>query len=416
MHKKILFGACLSSLFIHFFFSWQYPLIGDELNVWNMFNISLNFSGFWQYFIKYDTHQPLFYLFWYPFYSSDLSQLILRLPSIVLFMGSVYFWQKLIPWRVEANKIPWLLFLFSPFVVMYSTFFLPYSLLIFTSLVNYYCFEKAEKKLDFKSLSAFFLSCLLLIYTHYYGALQAILISSILTFLQKDKKARWTLAVLTLLLVGILLITSDFINDFSAIHNYRKPISLLDILGNINILFGGRYISILILILLVINKKFSIYKTREFFFIALVILIAFLKSILFSPSLEARYLLILLYPLYSLTKDLQVRYISPFFILVCLLSLYHLEQSYGSSFAIDFRKVEKGTIKTGLLVTPCPKFYFPEKNYSCKTYFQNKEQLRADIDQIIIHKDHMKFYFTKEPQAVCRPLFEGLFNCTFPVK
>lgn len=416
MLKKTLFLASLSSVFIHLFFSWQYPLIADELNVWNIFNINLNFLEFWQYFIKYDTHQPIFYLFWYPLYSTSLTQVTLRLPSIFLFMGSIYFWQKLMPWRVEGNRVPWLLFLFSPFVVMYSTFFLPYSLLIFSSLINYYFFEKAEKKLSIRSASYFFCSCILLIYTHYYGALQATLTGMALIFLQKDKKIRRILAFIVLLILGMLLITSDFINDFTAIHSYRKSISLKDIFGNVNILFGGRYITALILILLITKKKFSIFKTREFFFVAMVILIALMKSIMFSPSLEARYLLILLYPLYSLTKDLEVRYISPILILLCLISLYHLEQSYGPSFAIDFRKVKKSTIKTGLLITPCPKFYFPEENYSCKTYFQNQEQLQEDIDQMIVHKDHIKFYFNKEPMAICKPLIDGLLNCNFLVK
>lgn len=280
MWNKKLLLLLIFSLFVRGFFSTYFPLTVDELNIWNTFSEGQSFKEFWQHFIKYDTHQPLFYLFWYPLFKNFLGQFFLRLPSIIFFSFSIWIWNKLFPYAEEDNQIPWGLFLFSPFLLMYTSFFLPYSLLILASLFNYYALIKVEKDNSKKSFLFFFLSCLILIFTHYYGALQAVLVSSYLIYKYKNWKLKITFFLGTVSLFVALIYGSDFLNDLGAVHTYRKIPEIKTVLGAINLLNGGRYLSVLLIGLLIFKKKWEIVKTREFLFIVSVIVISYAKSLL----------------------------------------------------------------------------------------------------------------------------------------
>lgn len=405
------------SVIVHLVFTLKYPLIVDELNIWNGFAAKGTFSEFWQHFIKYDTHQPLFYVFWYTLFLKNLNELGLRLPSLLIFFSSFYFWQKLFPSHLKQNIVPSVLFLFSPFVLMYSSFFLPYSLLLFASVFNFYSLMKVENENSKKSKVQFFVSCLLLIFTHYYGALQALLVSAYLVYRQKSWKLKAYFAGATLILIGALILGSDFLNDFNAVHNYRKAPTVFNVFGALNLLVGGRYISILLAILVLFKQKWTLVKSREFFFVVLVVVIAYAKSRWFSPSFEARYLLILIYPLYFLFKDLEVRFISPVIIVLCLFSLYQLQGTFGASFMTKYEKVPRTTEGVGLFITPCPKFYFPGDNYLCKDYYQMYDQMVAGANQFIIHKDHYFFFKRLVRNSECERMEEpGLYSCRLQVK
>ncbi|AUN99894.1 hypothetical protein DOM21_01290 [Bacteriovorax stolpii] len=416
MKKNIIF-LILFSIVVHVYFIAKYPLIVDELNIWNSFVSKGGFFEYWKHFIKYDTHQPLFYLFWYSIFKSGFSEFGLRLPSLFFFFSSAYYWEKLFPWTKNESLVPWGMFLFSPFVLMYSSFFLPYSLLIFASIFNFYALVNLEKESTRKSQIIFFISCLFLIFTHYYGALQALLTASYLVYCQKSWRLKFVFAFSTLVLGLILMLGSDFLNDFNAIHNYRKVPTLFNVVGAVNLLLGGRYLSILLLILILYKRKWMLFKSREFLFILTVIAIAYGKSKWISPSFEARYLLILIYPLYFLLKGLEIRFISLIITMVSLFSLYQLQGTFGASFVTKYEKVPRTNEGVGLFITPCPKFYFPSSNYLCKDYYQNYEQMTAGANQFIVHKDHYFFFKRLVRNSECERMQEpGLYSCRLQVK
>lgn len=417
MNKKVFYCFFAFAFFVHLAFACTYPLTVDELNIWNTFHEGQNFKEFWQHFVKYDTHQPLFYLFWYPLFQNFWGQFFLRLPSLLFFVGGGYFWNKLFSYAEKENQIPWCLYLFSPFLLMYSSFFLPYALLILASIFNYYSLSMLEKEESKKTFFQFLLSCLILIFTHYYGALQAILVTAYYIYRSPNKKLKAGFFFLTLILFGTLIAFSDFRNDFAVVHNYRKMPTLYTVLGSINLLNGGRYLSILLILLLLWKRKWKIILTREFLFIVTVVAIAYLKSRLISPSFEARYLLILIYPLYALFKGIEIKFIVPVFVVVSLFSLYQLQGTFGASFVTKYEKVPRTNEGVGLFITPCPKFYFPSSNYLCKDYYQNYEQMTAGANQFIVHKDHYFFFKRLVRNSECERMQEpGLYSCRLQVK
>lgn len=417
MTKKQFIILFLLSLVSHLLFSSHFSLTVDELNIWNNFQYSDSFKEFWNHFVKYDTHQPLFYLFWYPLFTTIWGQFFLRLPSLLFFLGGAYFWNKLFPYTEKENQIPWCLYLFSPFLLMYSSFFLPYSLLILASVFNYYALAALEKEESKNNFLQFLLSSLILIFTHYYGALQAILVTAYYIYRSPNKKLKVGFFFLTLILFGTLIAFSDFRNDFAVVHNYRKMPTLYTVLGSINLLNGGRYLSILLIFLLLWKRKWKIILTREFLFIVTVVAIAYLKSRLISPSFEARYLLILIYPLYALFKGIEIKFIVPVFVVVSLFSLYQLQGTFGASFVTKYEKVPRTSEGVGLFITPCPKFYFPSSNYLCKDYYQNYEQMTAGANQFIVHKDHYFFFKRLVRNSECERMQEpGLYSCRLQVK
>lgn len=334
------------------------------------------------------------------------------MPSVLIYSGSLYVWNKLFNFHEKRNLVPWLLFLFCPFVIVYSSFFLPYSLLIICSLINFYTFEKVELEISKKSLVCFFMSSVLLIFTHYYGALQVFLLCGYLVFKSRNKKISALLALVTISLVAILLTTTDFINDFSTVHSYRKIPGIVDVLGEINLLLGGLYTAIILLFLLVIKKKWAILKSREVIFILGVLGIAFFKSVVISPSLEARYLLIIIYPLYSLFRDIQVKFISIILIATCFASLFILLNKFSPSFVLNYSDIPKDGKLTALVITPCPKYYFMERNYICMG--AEGERLLKAFDMALIHADHMENIKKTAPQLQCILQKKGLYLCKIP--
>nr|BDT30081.1 hypothetical protein BHI3_35470 [Bacteriovorax sp. HI3] len=218
-------------------------------------------------------------------------------------------------------------------------------------------------------------------------------------------------------LFGALVFFSDFLNDFGAVHTYRKVPTLFNVLGSINLLNGGRYLSILLLVLFVIKQKWKNLFSREVLFIFVVLAIAYGKSKYISPSFEARYLLILIYPLYRLFVGFEIRYIVPIFTIVGVFSLYQLQNTFGASFVTKYEQVPRTNEGVGLFITPCPKFYFPSSNYLCKDYYQNYEQMTAGANQFIVHKDHYFFFKRLVRNSECERMQEpGLYSCRLQVK
>jgi len=411
MNKTTFIILIVSSLLIRVVFACVYPLTADELNFWNYFHDYPKFTDFWQFFTKFDTQQPLFHLLWFPVFKANWPVIALRLPSVLLSAIGMYFWNKLFNYKDEDNSFPWILFLFAPFLTIYSVFFLPYSLLITTSVINFYFFRKLDSLFNRKNLMLFLASSVLLSYTHYFGALQAIVLSLFFVLFQKNRKVQLSLLSAVIVIFILLITTTDFLNDLIAKHTYRNPIHLLDILGHFNLLIGGKFVAMLLALGFLYKKKWITLKNINTVFIITIVLIAYLKSILLSPSLEARYLLILIYPIYFLTKGLKFKYSTPLLVTVCLISLGILQKTYGPAFVTDYSVLDKDGINTGLLITPCPKFYFRGDNYICKYEIQSREQLKENIDKMIINIRHMPLARNMDLFNECKDIGQDLFSC-----
>ena len=413
MNKQTLVTLVSLSLIIRIGFAIYYPLIGDELNFWNYYYDFPVFADFWKFFTVNDTQQPLFYLIWFVAFKSDYSQIVLRLPSILAGFGSLYFWAKLFPYKDPDNRTAWILFLFAPFLTAYTCFFLPYSLLILFSLYSFYYYRKLEEQFSKRDFFHFALSCLLLTYTHYYGALLAVVISLILFLKQKNYKYKKETIISGVILVILLLLTTDFINDFNAIHDYRKKPTVWDLAGHLNLLIGGRYIAMILLAVIVIGRKKINFKDMSFIVCLIVIIIAYSKSIFLSPSLEARYLLILTYPIFYMTKGLQFKFSVPILVITCLFSFYLLQKTYGPEFVTDYSIVPRTSNKTGLMTTICPKFYFRDNNYICKSNYLESDKYTVDLNEVIVSKKQLPLFHKLEPVSQCVDLGNSLYNCKF---
>lgn len=413
MNKKTLIILVVLSLIIRIGFATYYPLIGDELNFWNYYYDFPAFADFWKFFTVHDTQQPLFYLIWFVAFKADYSQVVLRLPSILAGAGSLYFWAKLFPYKDPDNRTPWILFLFAPFLTMYTSFFLPYSLLILFSLYNFYYYRRLEERFLKNDFLHFLLSCLLLIYTHYYGALLAMVMCVLLFLKQKNYKYKKETTLLGFVLLALLIGTSDFLSDFNAIHSYRKKPTLLDLGGYLNLLIGGRYIAMILLAVFVLRKKKIDFKDMSFVVCLVVFMVAYLKSLLLSPSIEARYLLILIYPLYYMTKGFQFKFSMPVMIVTCIFSFYILQKTYGPEFVTDYSKVPRTSNKIGLMTTICPKFYFRGSNYVCRSNYEEADKYTVDLNEVIVSEKQLPVFNKLEPVSHCVDLGQSLYKCTF---
>ncbi|MEA9354989.1 hypothetical protein SHI21_02190 [Bacteriovorax sp. PP10] len=413
MNKQTLIILVALSLVVRIGFAASYPLIGDELNFWNYFYDFPVFADFWKFFTVHDTQQPLFYLIWFVAFKSDYSQTFLRLPSILVGLGSLYYWAKLFPYKDPDNSTPWILFLFAPFLTAYTCFFLPYSLLVLFSLYSFYYYRKLEESFSKKNLLHFLLGCLLLTYTHYYGALLAVVLSFLLFLKQKNYKYKKEIIFLGAILVALVICTTDFLNDFNAVHIYRNKPTLFDLAGHVNLLIGGRYIAMILLAVLVVGRKKINFKEMPFVVCLVVFLIAYLKSMLLSPSLEARYLLILIYPIFYMSKGFQFKFSIPVMVATCLFSFYVLQKTYGPEFVTDYSKVPRTSNKTGLMTTICPKFYFKESNYVCRSNYEKPDEYTLDLNEAIVSEKLLPIFNKLEPTGQCVNLGNSLYNCKF---
>lgn len=412
MNKKLFILLIASSLIIRVILAAIFPLTTDELNFWNYFHDYPNFSAFWQFFTKFDTQQPIFHLLWFPVFDADWPVIALRIPSVLLSAGAMYFWNKLFNYKEEDNVIPWVLFLFAPFLTMYSVFFLPYSLLVTASIINFFCFRQLASLFNKKNVLLFIISSIFISYTHYFGVLQAIVLSLFFVLFQKNRKFQLSIFSLVALIFILLITTTDFLNDLVAKHEYRNPIHLKDILGYFNLLIGGKFVALFITGTFIYKQKWITLKNINIVFIIVVTLIAYLKSIIISPSLEARYLLILIFPLYSLTKGLQFKYSVPTLMSLCLLSLFILQKTYGPAFVTDYKLIKKDEMSTGVLITPCPKFYFRSNNYICKHQIQTREQLVEGVDKMLINVRHMPLARSLDLFKDCQDVGQEIFSCS----
>lgn len=386
-----------------------FPLSVDELHLWNLYNQYDSFGELWKHFLAHETHLPLFYLITHPLFDAQAPEWFLRLPSFFFYLFSLFFFKKLFP---SNALIPWALYLLTPFLALYQVLFLPYSLLALLSLAHFLSFESYRKHKTMKQLGLYFLCSFLLASTHYFGLLQVLLLFAWLLWAESDRALKkWAGLIATLAFLALTLY-SNFFQNFFVSHQYRHPPGPLELIGHFNLLLGG-FFFLGVFGLFALKKRKVWQASWPSFFIIAVMGIALVRSYLIAPSLEARYLIILLYPLYRIAEESLPSKFVWVFLLTLPLTTYRLLTGFGPGFVIPYNKVLPGPIATpvGVLITPCPKYYLSDEQYICKDYTMERAELAAQVEHFLVHQDHLAFFESKFPERQCRALSYGLFLC-----
>jgi hypothetical protein len=398
--KSWLLGIGLSFI-LQLLLAAIFPLTVDELHVWNILEEHQSFTSLLFYIRHHETHFPIFYLISFLFFNVDFSPLALRLPSVLLSLSSLYFWQKIFDYRDPKYTLAWLLILFCPFVLLYKSLYLTYSLLIFTSILAY-------------STTSFSIARgLPQAFSHYYG-----LFAFALRFLTERPKISKKILLLLVLILAFIVVWFGILDKLFHYHAYRQYSSPVKIVGFFNLLLGGALSSIVIIYFnmrKILQQGYKEYiQSQDFKFLTLFVLIVTFFTSLINPVAEARYFLVLLVPLYRLISFPLTKRLVLMILIFQVIGAYLLFTRFGPSFMINYKKAPtlKPGIQTGILITPCPRYFYRQEHTRCLNYFMNNDQLWSGNDRIILHQDHLPFFESHGNDSIlCEPFFSGLLEC-----
>lgn len=395
--KTVLGLAVLLSLGLQFLIASTLPLTVDEIHVWNLMLQHESLQALILTLRSEETHFPFFYLLSFFFFNTDSPIITLRLPSIVLGFSSLYFWSKIFNYKQEQNTLAWLLILFCPFVLMYKSLYLTYGLVIFTSILAYLPSRFSIALALPQALS------------HFYG---------LYVFLLRCFFERHSLKKTTIMMsIFTLVVIAAWFGVFEKalhLHTYREFSSPLRILGFFNLLFGGA-LSTLMILYLSRNKLRDFTWTLELKFLLIFVLTVTFFSTFINPATEARYFLVILVPLYRFITCSLSRGLVALFLIAQIIGAGLLFPRFGPSFMIDYHKVPEITsdLSTGLLITPCPRFFYRQEHIHCLDFSMSNQQLWQDNQQIIVHQDHLKFFESKgNDLSSCQKFHTGLYQCS----
>lgn len=287
------------------------PLDFDELITANLIaHEHLDFILSW--IRTNDTQMPLFYILeHYTYHLVGHSVFYLRLVSFLSYLIGLYYSYKfvfLLDGHEKARRA--LLLLSTSFLLFFhSAQARPYALVFALSAACLYLMTLYLKKE--KSFLPVALCLVLLGLTHYYALMFSGLIALWCLVVRRNYIFMACIAILVALF--LYMYGADFITDFLVIHTFRSPLTLYGLAMMVNYFLGGILCSLMITALLIFvliksdKKTVYAYLKDKAFFIYLMVFclsIALLKSILIAPSLEARYLIILLLPVAYLLTDL----------------------------------------------------------------------------------------------------------------
>lgn len=114
-----------------------------------------------------------------------------------------------------------------------------------------------------------------------------------------------------------------------------------------------------------------------------------------------------------MTKGLQFKFSAPILVATCIFSFYVLQKTYGPEFVTDYSKVPRTSIKTGLMTTICPKFYFRGNNYVCRSNYEEPDKYTVDLHEVIVSEKLLPVFNKLEPVSQCVDLGNSLYNCKF---
>lgn len=267
-------------------------------------------------------------------------------PTPPLHMLLVHFWGQLFGFNLLAGRvlsaifqiiaIPYLyllslkltdkktatyttiIFVFASYMIFYAQELRAYSLFASLSIIATYYFLN----LDFKnkiSIFKFAISCLLLLYTHYFAILILVIFNSYLLISKKISK-QW---IILQLFIGLCFLPQIF-NILYSVEAYNwLDFKLNEVIGLNTIFAGNIFLGILFLWLSI----YGFYKTdKKLFFslwIFIPIVITLIYSIIKNPAFLSRNLIIIAIPFYILTAQgiSKLKYEKFVIIAIILLSL-----------------------------------------------------------------------------------------------
>jgi len=258
----------------------------------------------------HDTQLPAYYaLIYFVKWIFGSSVFILRLTSLIFDL--LAHWQLFLLLREFGDKrrtwVGVVLFSYMFLVLRYSVEVRPYALLTFLSTITIryiYLFSKG-KKVTVTNLLTYIFSAIFLGLTHYYGLLLLILQIFYVAYLsfQKDRRLFKIIMIISAVTGFILYpLMSDILTDLIVKHQFRPELKFYDFLGYVSYFFSGTF-TLLLLIISLLGLKIMANPRKAFInqslllFIGLpviVLLVALLKNILISPSLEPRYMVVVL--------------------------------------------------------------------------------------------------------------------------
>lgn len=313
---------------------WQ-PLTFDELITVNLLsNSSLSFVLSW---IRiHDTQLPLFYIIEHFVYHNIGHHVFwLRLPSFLFFCLGLLCACKYAKNKYNneiASKLFVILSLSFP-LLYFSAIIRPYSLIFFLTALCYYGHNKIRHHKLYHCL--FVLSLIGLSLTHYFSALFA-LCFSLYYYQQHFRKKSFILSALTLIGLFTLFFGQDFLTDLFVTHLFRDPLTFRYFISSLSYLGGGSLICLFILIVAAVRYR-TLANYKDYILLSLImIVIVVSKSLLLSPSFEARYLIMLVLPLAIIVARLLHKNILVlFFILISLHHHFYQEAILAVPYKVD---------------------------------------------------------------------------------
>jgi|GEM_PF-4991581 len=407
----------------------RHPLTGDELLTMDVLGFS-PFSKIFQWVTETDTQMPLYYALLYVLkLAVGQSILIFRLFSVFwcyLAFWQTYLWAKELL-SEETAVLATAILSFSFVVLHHSLEIRPYTLLLFLGV---YTMRRSSRLQTSTPISTGFwlqytVGLSLLALTHYYGImLGAVELLLAVCFMQAERRRqlRGPLFIAGLVVVLLVLPLAPFVwKNFAIYHTYRKGLTILQYLGLFVYLLSGTGMSAFLLVLCAkfIGKNHSKFarslNSGSIFLAGLVILpvlIAVLKNVLSSPSLEARYLICILSPLAILTAQLIVSegqravWIFSFVSLLLLSNIFWKEQYAAELYRLDTQGAAQQALafahaSAGAQIISCNiclRYYMQKENVTCskdapdaKTQTETRESLNRSPGQGIdrISKDRI---------------------------
>ena len=342
----------------------------------------------------HDTQQPLYYLLLkLQHFFFEISTVVqARFISICIGITSIFVNYKVIKNKFDSEiALTSTSFLSLSFIAIHHTNEVRmYSLMLFLSIISlhyvYLIIDRYDIKI--KCFLIFTIIQILMAYTHHFGFLACFTnVSCIVGYQFRKGKLNWKLALgfIVLFLIFVFPIATDFVKDFNDNHLYRDAITLKLLLGQLSYLFSGKFF----FLVSVIVMAWLLMKHRQcsflYILVGLPVAITYFKSVMFSPSLESRYLIFVL-PAFFLCLSQAIhlfaykRTLYLILIICSVLNIFLKENYFDYPYRLDSKGISERVIKFYMetkskeiiFCNTCPNFYL--KNYKISCLFHEYER------------------------------------------
>lgn len=409
---KQFYLILMISLFLRFFFALKQPLSFDEILTFNVLHIPTT-ERFIKHILFHDLQTPSLYLLLlviknYLINSYHIFRLTLSLISTL----GIYYIYKTTSKIFDETTANWSAFLygFSFPMILFGTEMRPYAvILLLNTLLNYIYFVIEKNKFLYMLLIL-----ILSVSFHIYGFL--LITPYILlefNYLRKQLSEKPTLGFLFIgsLFTTLTLLFSYLLKHFDMNHEYRAHGKILFHVSNyLSIGFFGP-LGLLIIIICSFyffisekNKDKNKIILKLFIISSFPLVLIFVKSLLSTPTLEPRYLIITLSTFMIIVSSffvhLQKNYnkmLSIFFIITILFDLLFY-RNFFSSFREDGKVVFEKALKESKVrnsnLYSCGICFLPYStnrnlNYSCFGSHDKNKKLKRD-SVYVVHNNSLR--------------------------